>query len=64
LLEDDSGRALVVAAKALGLNRAAFSSLVMLTCPQGDVAACYQRLDAFDALSALEASHELRRWAA
>jgi hypothetical protein len=62
ILNDNSGRALAVAAKALGLNRAAFSGLAMLAQPRGDVAACYGRLDAFDAVSAVEASRELRRW--
>jgi hypothetical protein len=62
ILCDESGHALAVTAKALGLNRASFSSLVLLSCPIGDGAASYDRLDAFDALSALEASRELRRW--
>lgn len=62
ILRDDSGHALAVAAKALGLNRAAFSSLVLLAGPERADAACYQRLDAFDALTAVEASRELRRW--
>jgi hypothetical protein len=62
ILNDESGRALAVAAKALGLNRAAFSGLAMLAQPRGDVAACYARLDAFDAISAVEAARELRRW--
>jgi hypothetical protein len=62
ILCDESGHALAVAAKALGLNRAAFSSLVMLSCPVGNADASYRRLDAFDAISAVEASRELRRW--
>ena len=62
ILLDDSGHALAVAAKALGLNRAAFSSLVLLSCPVGDLEINYRRLDAFDALSTVEASRELRRW--
>ena len=62
ILNDESGRALVVACKALGLNRAAFSGLAMLVQPRGDAAACYARLDAFDRISAVEASRELRRW--
>jgi hypothetical protein len=62
VLCDESGHALAVAAKALGLNRAAFSSLVLLSCPVGSVDASYDRLDAFDAISAVEASRELRRW--
>ena len=61
ILCDESGHALAVACKALGLNRAAFSSLAMLAQPRGDVAACYGRLDAFDAMSSVEASRELRR---
>ena len=62
ILADDSGYALAVAAKAIGLNRAAFSSLAMLSQPRGDAAACYARLDAYDAISVVEASRELRRW--
>ena len=62
ILGDEGGHALAVAAKALGLNRAAFSCLAMLVQPRGDIAACYKRLDAFDTISAVEASRELRRW--
>jgi hypothetical protein len=62
ILADDSGHALAVAAKVLGLNRAAFSSLVLLSQPRGDTGACYARLDAYDAISAVAASRELRRW--
>ena len=62
ILQDMSGRALVVAAKAMGLNRAAFSTLALLAQPGGDLKACYERLDAFDAISAADASRELRRW--
>jgi len=62
ILEDSSGHALAVAAKAMGLNRAAFSTLALLGQPGGDLKTCYARLDAFDAISASEASRELRRW--
>jgi len=62
ILQEESGRALAVTAKALGLNRAAFSGLVMLAQPRGNVADCYARLDAFDAISTVEAARELRRW--
>jgi AraC-like DNA-binding protein len=62
ILGDESGHALAAAAKALGLNRAAFSGLAMLVQARDDVAACYRRLDAYDAISAVEASRELRRW--
>jgi hypothetical protein len=62
ILVDVSGHALAVAAKAIGLNRAAFSTLALLAQPGGDLGACYARLDAFDAISASEASRELRRW--
>jgi hypothetical protein len=61
ILCDSSGHALAVAAKAMGLNRAAFSSLVLLACPVGDIAACHKRLDAFDALSILEPSRGQNR---
>jgi len=62
ILNDESGHALAVACKALGLNRAAFSSLALLSKPSTDVQSCHVRLDAFDAVSAVEASRELRRW--
>jgi hypothetical protein len=62
ILSDQSGHALAVAAKAMGLNRAAFSSLVLLATPGDDVEARYRQLDGFDALSAVEAARELRRW--
>jgi hypothetical protein len=62
ILQDHSGHALAVAAKAIGMNRAAFSTLALLGQPGGDLKECYARLDAFDAISASEASRELRRW--
>lgn len=62
ILEDLSGHALAVAAKAIGLNRAAFSALALLGQPRGDLKDCYARLDVFDAIPAAEASRELRRW--
>jgi hypothetical protein len=62
ILADDSGHALAVAAKVLGLNRAAFSSLTLLSQPRGEAGACYARLNAYDAISAVDASRELRRW--
>lgn len=62
ILQDPAGHALVVAAKAMGLNRAAFSTLALLGQPGGDLTSCYARLDAFDAISAAEASREFRRW--
>jgi plasmid stability protein len=62
ILKDESGHALAVAAKALGLNRATFSTLILLAAPEGNVAASYGRLDAFEALSVVEASRELRHW--
>ena len=61
ILSDESGYALAAACKALGLNRAAFSGLTLLVQPCRDVTACYRRLDAFDNVSAVEASRELRR---
>ena len=62
ILSDQSGHALAVAAKALGLNRAAFSSLVLLATASDDIGARYRQLDGFDALSAVEAARELRQW--
>src|SRR4051812_2912737 len=61
ILCDSSGHALAVAAKAMNLNRAAFSSLVLLACPIGDSAGSHRRLDAFDALSVLEPSRAQSR---
>jgi hypothetical protein len=52
ILCDESGQALASAAKALGLSRAAFSSLVLLSCPLGDSDTNARRLDAFDRISA------------
>ena len=62
ILQDNSGYALAVAAKALGLNRSAFSTLTLLAQPGGDLTACYTRLEAFDAITATDARRELRRW--
>jgi hypothetical protein len=62
ILEDRSGHALAVAAKVIGLNRAAFSALALLAQPDGDIGTCCSRLDAFDAISASKAARELRRW--
>jgi len=62
ILRDQSGRTLAVAAKALGLNRAAFSALALLALPAADLTLCYARLDAFDAVSMAEASCEWRCW--
>jgi hypothetical protein len=63
ILADHSGHALAVAAKAIGLNRSAFSTLALLAQHGGDLGACYARLDAFDAVSPSEAARELRCWA-
>jgi hypothetical protein len=62
ILGDVSGHGLAVAAKAIGLNRAAFSTLALLAQPVGNLSTCYAKLDAFDAISASEASRELRSW--
>jgi hypothetical protein len=62
VLCDESGQALAVAAKALGLTRAAFSSLVLLSCPIGDSDLNARRLNAFDRISAEDASRALRHW--
>jgi len=61
ILADESGHDLAAAAKILGLSRAAFSTLALLGAGI-NLGACYARLDAFDAMSAVEASRELRRW--
>ena len=41
ILDDESGHALAVAAKALGLNRAAFSTLALLAQPGRDSTPAY-----------------------
>jgi hypothetical protein len=62
ILQDQTGHALAAAAKAMGLNRAAFSALILLTHPSGDLKASYARLEVFDAIKAGEASREMRHW--
>ncbi len=62
ILADQSGHSLAVAAKSLGLNRAAFSSLVLLSQSQTDILAAQTRLEAWGAISAVEAAREMRRW--
>jgi hypothetical protein len=62
VLCDDSGQALAAAAKAIGLTRAAFSSLVLLSCPIGDSGINARRLDAFDRISMEDAARALYRW--
>ena len=62
IVQDQTGHALAVAAKALGLNRAAFSTLALLVQPGSELRACYARLDAFEAITAADARRELRRW--
>jgi hypothetical protein len=62
ILCDETGHALAVAAKALGLSRAVFSSLVLLSCPLGDADANTRRLEAYDKVSVVEATRKLRRW--
>ncbi|HWC64120.1 MAG TPA: hypothetical protein VG501_10895 [Rhizomicrobium sp.] len=62
VLCDESGQALAAAAKALGLTRAAFSSLVLLSCPIGDSDINARRLNAFDRISTEEAARALRHW--
>ncbi len=60
ILEDRSGHALAVAAKNIGLSRAAYSALVLLAYPGGGL----QPLDAFDQVNAVDAARELRGWSA
>ena len=54
ILADKSGRTLAAAAKSIGLSRAAYSALSLLTC--GDL----QSLEAFDQINAVEAARQLR----
>jgi hypothetical protein len=61
ILGDPSGHDLAVACKGAGLNRAAFSALVVLTA-KGGQAESYVMLDAFDAVPVAEAARQLRLW--
>jgi hypothetical protein len=62
ILRDPTGHDLAVAAKAMGLNRAAFSALILLTQPAADLKTTCARLEVFDAITAGEASREVRHW--
>jgi Uncharacterised protein conserved in bacteria (DUF2336) len=57
ILADKSGRALAVAAKTIGLSRAAYSALALLAYPDNVSA-----LGAFDEVNAVEAARQLRDW--
>jgi hypothetical protein len=56
ILDDKHGMALAVAAKSLGLSRAAFSALAILAHPDTPP------LDAFDTVNAVDAARQLRDW--
>ena len=60
ILHDKSGEGLVMACKAAGLDRAAFSALALTIGPRRGSAATYALLDSFDAITASEARRRLR----
>ena len=62
ILADPSGRALAVACKGAGLNRAAFSAIALLLAASADLAGAYAMLDEFDAVPVAEAARQLRGW--
>jgi hypothetical protein len=62
ILADPSGRALAVACKGAGLNRAAFSAIALLSVAGTDLAGAYAMLDEFDAVPVAEAARQLRGW--
>ena len=62
ILDDETGVALAVACKGAGLDRAAFSALVLIARPGRDRSHAYAVLDAFDSVPAGEASRVLRNW--
>ena len=57
-----SEHGLAIICKGLGVNRATFSALAMLSESNSNVAQCYARLDAYDALPAAEAARKLKSW--
>jgi hypothetical protein len=58
ILNDKDGLALAVAAKSIGLSRAAYSALALLAHP------ATPPLDAFEQVNAVEAARRLRDWSA
>jgi hypothetical protein len=64
ILHDPSGEQLVIACKAAGIDRAAFSALALTLGPRREPAATYALLDSFDAISPDEARGRLHAWQA
>jgi hypothetical protein len=62
ILEDETGVALAVACKGAGMDRAAFSALALLARPGRDRIYAHAVLDAFENVSASEATRILRGW--
>jgi hypothetical protein len=62
ILGDESGAELAVACKGAALDRATFSTLVLLTRPGRDRAHAFAVLDAFDTVPTSEATRVLRNW--
>jgi hypothetical protein len=62
ILNDESGEKLVIACKAAGIDRAAFSALALTIGPRREPAATYALLDSFDAVTAGEARRRLCAW--
>ena len=64
ILSDSSGHALATACKGARLSRTAFSTLAMLVIRNGDIAQTHARLDAYDAMSVMQAVEQLQAWRA
>jgi len=57
-----SEHGLAIICKGLGVGRAAFSALAMLSEGKSGVAQCYARLDGYDAVPAADAARKLKSW--
>lgn len=64
ILHDASGHKLVVACKAAGIDRAAFSALALSICPRRDPRETYALLDSFDTIATSDARSQLHAWRA
>jgi hypothetical protein len=64
ILHDESGEKLVIACRAAGIDRAAFSALALTIGPRRGPAATYALLDSFDTITAGEARRRLCAWGA
>lgn len=62
ILSDSSGHALATACKGARLSRTTFSTLAMLVIRNGDIAQTHARLEAYDAMSVMQAVEQLQAW--